>query len=110
MVDAATKKALSGIPLLRTKAGPRDKEVWAGRLKEEYMSLIKYITTNKEADNDWFRLESNKEGTRWFGKCTSPHLLPPPPTLPHLLPPHATSPPPISRQLISPYPTSPQIK
>jgi len=69
MVDAATKKALSGIPLLRTKAGPRDKEVWAGRLKEEYMSLIKYITTNKEADNDWFRLESNKEGTRWFGKC-----------------------------------------
>ena len=56
MVDAATKKALSGIPLLKTKvisnvpklsdflvqAGPRDKEIWAGRLKEEYVSLIKY--------------------------------------------------------------------
>ena len=27
MVDAATKKALSGIPLMKTKAGPRDKEV-----------------------------------------------------------------------------------
>ena len=39
------------------------------RLKEEYQSLIKYVSNNKEADNDWFRLESNKEGTRWFGKC-----------------------------------------
>ena len=39
------------------------------RLKEEYQALIKYVTVNKEADNDWFRLESNKEGTRWFGKC-----------------------------------------
>lgn len=27
------------------------------------------MQNNKEADNDWFRLESNKEGTRWFGKC-----------------------------------------
>ena len=34
MVDAATKKALSGIPLLKTKAGPRDKELWVTRLKE----------------------------------------------------------------------------
>jgi ufm1-conjugating enzyme 1 len=41
MVDVATKKALSGIPLLKTKAGPRDKEVWPARLKEEYLSLIK---------------------------------------------------------------------
>ena len=60
MVDAATKKALSGIPLMKTKAGPRDKEVllhivaaktelynilycqvWATRLKEEYLGLIK---------------------------------------------------------------------
>ena len=34
MVDAATKKTLSGIPLCKTKAGPRDKEGWAKRLKE----------------------------------------------------------------------------
>ena len=33
----------------------------------------RYITNNKEADNDWFRLESNKEGTRWFGKCWHYH-------------------------------------
>lgn len=25
------------------------------------------MKNNKEADNDWFRLESNKEGTKWFG-------------------------------------------
>ena len=27
------------------------------------------------ADNDWFRLESNKEGTRWFGRCWYIHEL-----------------------------------
>ena len=69
MVDNATKKTLAAIPLLKTKAGPRDGEAWMARLKEEYLALIKYVENNKEADNDWFRLESNKEGTRWFGKC-----------------------------------------
>ena len=49
--------------------GDRDGAAWVERLKEEYQALIKYVTVNKEADNDWFRLESNKEGTRWFGKC-----------------------------------------
>ena len=33
------------------------------------------MQTNKEQDNDWFRLESNKEGTRWFGKCWFVHEL-----------------------------------
>ncbi|XP_066257614.1 ubiquitin-fold modifier-conjugating enzyme 1 [Euwallacea similis] len=69
MVDETTRKTLSSIPLLKTKAGPREKELWVERLKEEYQSLIKYVQNNKTADNDWFRLESNKEGTRWFGKC-----------------------------------------
>ena len=40
MVDQPTKKVLSGIPLLKTKAGPRDKELWVQRLKEEYQALI----------------------------------------------------------------------
>ena len=30
---------------------------------------FKYVKNNKEADNDWFRLESNQEGTRWWGKA-----------------------------------------
>ncbi|XP_013399051.1 ubiquitin-fold modifier-conjugating enzyme 1 [Lingula anatina] len=75
MVDEVTKKTLGQIPLLKTKAGPRDGDLWAQRLKEEYQALIAYVQKNKEADNDWFRLESNKEGTRWFGKCWYIHNL-----------------------------------
>lgn len=41
MVDSSTKKTLSSIPLLQTRASPRDKELWVQRLKEEYQSLIK---------------------------------------------------------------------
>lgn len=41
MVDEATKRTLAQIPLLKTKAGPRDGELWVTRLKEEYQSLIK---------------------------------------------------------------------
>lgn len=33
------------------------------------------MQNNKEAGNDWFRLESNKEGTRWFGKCWTMHNM-----------------------------------
>lgn len=93
-MDDATKKSLSSIPLLTVKAGPRDKELWPQRLKEEYQSLIKvrrslylqllhiltlspfqYVQQNKDNDNDWFRLESNKDGTKWFGKCWYIHEL-----------------------------------
>lgn len=43
MVDEGTRNTLSNIPLLKTKAGPRDKELWVNRLKEEYQSLIKVL-------------------------------------------------------------------
>ena len=55
MVDAATKASVGKIPILKTKAGPRDKEAWVARLKEEYVSLIQYVQNNKESDTDWFR-------------------------------------------------------
>lgn len=55
MVDAATKKSLAKIPLMKTKAGPREKEIWVQRLKEEYKGLITYVEVNKESDSDWFR-------------------------------------------------------
>lgn len=45
MVDEGTRKSLSGIPLLKTKAGPRDKDLWVNRLKEEYQALIKVRNT-----------------------------------------------------------------
>uniref|UniRef100_A0A8C5CLX3 Ubiquitin-fold modifier-conjugating enzyme 1 n=1 Tax=Gadus morhua TaxID=8049 RepID=A0A8C5CLX3_GADMO len=32
-------------------------------------------TRRTVSDNDWFRLESNREGTRWFGKCWYVHEL-----------------------------------
>ena len=33
------------------------------------------MTKNKAADNDWFRLESNEEGTRWWGKAWTIHEM-----------------------------------
>ncbi len=63
------KELLAAIPPLKTNAGPNDKGLWVERLKEEYIALIKYVEKNKENDNDWFNLESNLEGTKWWGKC-----------------------------------------
>uniref|UniRef100_A0A8C5MTL1 Ubiquitin-fold modifier-conjugating enzyme 1 n=1 Tax=Leptobrachium leishanense TaxID=445787 RepID=A0A8C5MTL1_9ANUR len=61
--DEATWQVVFQIPLLRTG------------LKEEYQVLIKYAENNKNGDNDWVRLESNKVGARWFGKCWNIHNL-----------------------------------
>jgi ufm1-conjugating enzyme 1 len=55
MVDAATRSSLGAIPLMKTKAGPREKDAWVVRLKEEYKGLITYVENNKKSDIDWFR-------------------------------------------------------
>ncbi|KAL5726381.1 hypothetical protein ACHQM5_009428 [Ranunculus cassubicifolius] len=74
--DPNTKSTLTQIPLLSTKAGPRDGSLWTQRLKEEYKSLISYTGMNKSKDNDWFRISAaNPEGTRWTGKCWYVHNL-----------------------------------
>ena len=52
------------LPLLKTNAGPHDAEKWKDRLKEEYKVLIEYIKLNKTEDNEWFKIEPNKEGTK----------------------------------------------
>ena len=57
MVDQETKNTLSAIPLMKTKAGPREKEAWVQRLKEEYKALIMYVENNKKSDTDWFRYD-----------------------------------------------------
>ncbi|MED6255268.1 Ubiquitin-fold modifier-conjugating enzyme 1, partial [Ataeniobius toweri] len=75
MADEATRRAVSQIPLLKTHAGPRERALWPQRLKEEYQALIRFVEQNKAADNDWFRLESNPEGTRWTGTCWFVHQL-----------------------------------
>lgn len=64
-----TKQELKKIPLLKNNAGPRDGDLWLERLKEEFEALIAFINNNKINDTDWFRLEANTDGTRWFGKC-----------------------------------------
>ncbi|KAL6180205.1 hypothetical protein ACLB2K_046872 [Fragaria x ananassa] len=72
--DPNTKSTLTQIPLLTTKAGPRDGPAWTQRLKEEYKSLITYTQMNKSNDNDWFRISApNPEGTRWTGTCWYVH-------------------------------------
>lgn len=52
MVDESTRTTLSNIPLLKTRAGPRDKELWVQRLKEEYQAMIKVIRLFETAKND----------------------------------------------------------
>ena len=40
-----------------------------------FIISLQYVENNKNADNDWFRLESNEQGTKWFGKCWYIHNL-----------------------------------
>lgn len=35
---------------------------------------VKYVKNNKDNDNDWFRLESNKEGTKLLTTRMFPHF------------------------------------
>lgn len=30
---------------------------------------MQFVEINKANDSDWFKIESNEEGTRWFGTC-----------------------------------------
>lgn len=56
-----TKQALSSIPLLKTKAGPRDVDLWPQRLKEEYQSLIQ-VSVMGNIDYCVLKLIQNKFG------------------------------------------------
>ena len=67
-LDQSAKPALGSAPLLTVNASPSD-ENWPARLKEEYTSLIQYVSKNKENGSDWFKIESNADGKHWKGKC-----------------------------------------
>lgn len=56
MEDELTNKTLSGIPSLQTKAGPRDKNLWVQRLKEEYQALITVIISILLSTNESFHM------------------------------------------------------
>ncbi len=49
-MKALTSTTLSNIPLLKTRAGPRDKELWVQRLKEEYQAMIKVTQQSIESN------------------------------------------------------------
>ncbi|CAJ0586335.1 unnamed protein product, partial [Mesorhabditis spiculigera] len=68
-MDDSAKSQLKSIPLLKTKAGPRDEALWPKRLQEELEALIAFVTMNKENDKDWFHIECSDRGDRWYGKC-----------------------------------------
>lgn len=95
MVDDNTRKTLSSIPLLQTNAGPRDKELWVQRLKEEYQALIKvnvffkyswykykftitiyfsmFKTINHQIQigSGWNRTKKERNGSENVGTCTT---------------------------------------
>ena len=48
---------------------------WVERLKEELTAMIAYVQHNKSNDNDWFKIDSNEDGTKWKGKCWTMHNL-----------------------------------
>nr|CAD7392045.1 unnamed protein product [Timema cristinae] len=79
MVDDSTKKSLSGIPLLKTKAGPRDKDLWVQRLKEEYQGLIQIPVTYPTTAPEIALPELDGKTAKMFrgGKiCLSDHFKP----------------------------------
>jgi len=65
MLSNKTKATVKKIPLLKVRAGPRDKEAWGNRLKEELKAMITYVNNNKENDNDWFFITPNADGTQY---------------------------------------------
>ena len=71
---SSIEEAASKIPLLSIHAGPRDSQ-WKERLREELKAIIGYVKSNKEQDNDWFKVQPNKEGTKWEGVCSYAHNL-----------------------------------
>lgn len=73
-MQSSLEESANKIPLLTTHAGPKD-EGWKDRLKEEIRTLITYVKINKDSDNDWFKVQPNKEGTHWEGTCAYTHNL-----------------------------------
>ncbi|GFR48352.1 hypothetical protein Agub_g10239 [Astrephomene gubernaculifera] len=73
--DPKTRETVKKIPFLTEKSGPRDKQKWQDRLKQELHALITYIKMNKESDTDWFSIQPNADGTHWTGQCWYVHEL-----------------------------------
>jgi hypothetical protein len=66
-LDESTKKRLSSIPLMKTKAGPRDGDLWIQRLKEEYQALIKVRNVYTDEMFCFFSLSKITSHRIWTG-------------------------------------------
>jgi len=71
---SSIEEAASKIPLLSVHAGPKDPQ-WKDRLKEELKAIILYVKSNKQQDNDRFKIEPSKDGVKWQGVCSYTHNL-----------------------------------
>lgn len=64
------------LPQCATNAGPFDNsEEWMSRINEEFAALIHYVDENKANDTEWFTIDCNDEGTKWFGECWHVHNM-----------------------------------
>ena len=75
--DATTKKVVQKIPLLKTRAGPRDGDKWTQRLKEEYQALIRYASVCRGArcrrsGNRAPRFDIRPDGRCWLQDRSRP--------------------------------------
>lgn len=52
---SSIEEAANNIPMLTVHAGPKD-EKWKDRFKEELKAIILYVKSNKQQDNDWFKI------------------------------------------------------
>ncbi|GFE53814.1 Ufm1-conjugating enzyme 1, putative [Babesia ovis] len=65
-----------GIPQCATNAGPVDAAAeWEERLNEEFAALIHYVEENKANDTEWFTIDCDDKGTKWFGECWHVHNM-----------------------------------
>lgn len=65
-----------GLPQCAINAGPHDNpDDWACRLNEEFAALIYYVEDNKTNDTEWFRIDCDDSGTKWFGECWHVHNM-----------------------------------
>ncbi|CDR95685.1 Ufm1-conjugating enzyme 1, putative [Babesia bigemina] len=74
--ESTHSPSTDGIPLCVTKAGPVDgAAAWENRLNEEFAALIHYVEENKANDTEWFQIDCDDQGTKWFGECWHVHKM-----------------------------------
>jgi len=69
MLSNKTKATVKKIPLLKVRAGPRDKEAWGNRLKEELKAMITVLVVTKHLKRSCHMDVLQKETHMWTNIC-----------------------------------------